>query len=136
MCPWRFIVPLIHRSPAELRDALEASQAEARAQLKAKEDAISSMVEEAAAAAANMDELRAEVASVRGLQEEVEELREMKADVERKEKQLASIIENQVSGPLSCYKAAARRCKYVLACFAQLHVCDFSAGRSKLNPVY
>uniref|UniRef100_A0A7S0Y9G8 Kinesin motor domain-containing protein n=1 Tax=Polytomella parva TaxID=51329 RepID=A0A7S0Y9G8_9CHLO len=80
---------------AELRDKLEATQAEIRLQLRQKDDKISEIVDELASVSALYNDSRAEVEQMKNDQEELEELREMKADIERKEKQQAVIIENQ-----------------------------------------
>lgn len=79
----------------ELRDKLEATQGDIRAQLKVKDDKINEAMEELASINALYTEARADLEQTKADQEELEELREMKSDIERKEKQQAVIIENQ-----------------------------------------
>lgn len=71
--------------------------ADLRAQLKARTDKLTGMMEAAAQSAADIDELRSQLEAARVEMAELEELRELKKDIERNEKQQAAIIENQVS---------------------------------------
>ncbi|GAX81265.1 hypothetical protein CEUSTIGMA_g8697.t1 [Chlamydomonas eustigma] len=80
---------------AELREKLEGSQGDVRAQLKAKDDKINEVMDELAGINALYSEAKAEVDASKADQQELTDLREMKEDVERKEKQQAQIIENQ-----------------------------------------
>eukprot|EP00878_Enallax_costatus_P030168 GHUV01032825.1.p1 GENE.GHUV01032825.1~~GHUV01032825.1.p1 ORF type:complete len:1266 (+),score=433.04 GHUV01032825.1:2206-6003(+) len=79
----------------ELREQYEAATADLRAQLKARNEKINELMESAAHNAADLEEMRHELETARRDATELDELREMKSDIERKEKQQASIIENQ-----------------------------------------
>lgn len=79
----------------ELRDKLEATQGDIRAQLQLKDGKINEAMEELASITALYNEAKSDLEQSKQDQDELEELREMKADIERKEKQQAAIIENQ-----------------------------------------
>ncbi len=80
----------------ELRERLEASQGDIRAQLKVKDDKINEVMDELANINALYNEAQEELVVGKADQIELQELREMKTEIEVKEKAQAVIIENQV----------------------------------------